>query len=194
MQLTAHPHGPLGSERTTAGKQENETDYLIRRALPVENETVGRLTWEGLGYPSTRRLAAWKGPTRTLLDTGTRARQGVLLVAEDIVTGRLLGTASVLPFGSPLNEQALEGESELKILAVLPDARRSGLGSLLLREAVRVARSQGANRLVLDTAVDTGPAHLRLLGMTQGHVDLFRVLALVRMVSNRSGYAKTSKR
>ena len=134
--------------------------HLIREALPEEYEAVGQLTWEGFGYHLPGSRLPGEGRRASLINAGVRARQGVLLVAEDLETGQLVGTASVLPSGAELNEQAKEGESELKMLAVLPQARRSGLGSRLLDEAVRVARSKGALRLVLDTAVDNKSSHV----------------------------------
>lgn len=128
--------------------------HLIRHARPEEYDAVGRLTYEGFGHhlpgarqPDEQRL-------ELLLDAAARAREGVLLVAEDVGTGRLVGTASLLPFGSCLSRQAQEGEVELRLLAVLPEARRTGLGQKLLDESARLAAGQGAERVVLDTAVD----------------------------------------
>ncbi|ABM08286.1 GNAT family N-acetyltransferase [Paenarthrobacter aurescens] len=128
--------------------------YVIRQARHEEYDAVGRLTYQGFGHhlpgahqPDEERLSL-------LLDAAARAREGVLLVAEDVETGRLVGTASLLPFGSPLSRQAEEGEVELRLLAVLPETRRTGLGRRLLNESARLAAARGAERVVLDTAVD----------------------------------------
>ncbi|MFE4194689.1 GNAT family N-acetyltransferase [Paenarthrobacter sp. NPDC056912] len=128
--------------------------YVIREARHEEYDAVGQLTYEGFGHhlpgarqPDEERLGL-------LLDAAARAREGVLLVAEDLETGRLVGTATLLPFGSNLSRQAQEGEVELRLLAVLPEARRTGLGRKLLDESARLATSRGAGRIVLDTAVD----------------------------------------
>ena len=139
---------------------ENAYPYLIREASPDEYTAIGQLTWEGFGYHLPGSPQPSPDRRELLLDAESRANEGVLLVAEDTRTGRLLATATVLPSCSPLNEQARTGESELKMLAVLPEARRTGLGSLLLHEAVRVASEQGAQRLVLDTAVDNEASHV----------------------------------
>ena len=68
--------------------------YVIRQARPEEYDAVGRLTYEGFGHhlpgahqPDEERLGL-------LLDAAARAREGVLLVAEDQETGRLVGTAT----------------------------------------------------------------------------------------------------
>ncbi|WP_159705877.1 GNAT family N-acetyltransferase [Arthrobacter sp. 18067] len=128
--------------------------HVIRQARPEEYDAVGRLTYEGFGHhlpgahqPDEERLGL-------LLDAAARAHEGVLLVAEDVDTGRLVGTASLLPYGSRLSRQAQEGEVELRLLAVLPEARRTGLGQKLLDESARIAAATGAGRVVLDTAVD----------------------------------------
>ena len=132
--------------------------YVIREARHEEYDAVGRLTYEGFGHhlpgahqPDGERL-------QLLLDAAARAKEGVLLVAEDTESGRLVGTASLLPFGSRLSRQAEQGEVELRLLAVLPETRRTGLGQRLMDEAAQLATAQGAKRVVLDTAVDNEPS------------------------------------
>ena len=93
--------------------------------------------------PDEERLAL-------LLDSRGRDEQGVLLVAEG-TDGGLLGTASIFPHGVPYARQARQGEAELRLLAVLPAARRQGLGAALLKEGASLATEWGADRLVLDT-------------------------------------------
>jgi ribosomal protein S18 acetylase RimI-like enzyme len=128
--------------------------YRVRPATDGEFEAVGRLTFDGFGHnlpghpqPAPERRAL-------LLDAAARARAGVLLVAENLETGALVGTASLLPFGSPLARQATEGETELRLLAVLPEARRSGIGWKLLEESVALSIERGAGRIVLDTGLE----------------------------------------
>jgi ribosomal protein S18 acetylase RimI-like enzyme len=57
-------------------------------------------------------------------------------------------------FGSSLARQALDGEMELRLLAVLPQARRSGIGWRLLAESANLSQATGASGLVLDTGAD----------------------------------------
>jgi ribosomal protein S18 acetylase RimI-like enzyme len=125
--------------------------FLVRRASPDEYEHIGQLTLAGFGHlepgsplPEEERLAL-------LLDAAGRDHQGVLLVAEG-TDGRLLGTASIFPQGVPYARQARDGEAELRLLAVLPEARKQGLGGALLEEGADIAAAWGAERLVLDTA------------------------------------------
>jgi len=131
-----------------------QTSFRVREALGKEFDAVGRLTFEGFEH----NLPGVAPPVRDRLvlitQADARARDGILLVAENEATGELVGTASLLPFGSALARQAEPGEMELRLLAVLPHARRGGIGLMLLEEAARLATTAGMRRLVLDTAVD----------------------------------------
>ncbi|MDQ0693261.1 GNAT family N-acetyltransferase [Arthrobacter sp. W4I7] len=124
--------------------------FIVRRARPDEYGNIGQLTLAGFGHlepgaslPDEERLAL-------LLDAEGRDHQGVLLVAEG-TDGGLLGTASIFPHGVPYARQARAGEAELRLLAVLPAARKQGLGAALLAEGAKIAAEWGAERLVLDT-------------------------------------------
>ncbi|MFF2315929.1 GNAT family N-acetyltransferase [Arthrobacter sp. NPDC058097] len=130
------------------------TQYRIREARESELDAVGRLTYEGFGHHLPGSPVPAPDRLELLLDAASRAREGVLLVAEDEADGGLVGTASLLPFGSSLARQALDGEMELRLLAVLPQARRSGIGRRLLAESANLARATGASGLVLDTGAD----------------------------------------
>lgn len=125
--------------------------FIVRRARPDEYRDIGQLTLAGFGHlepgaalPDGERLAL-------LLDAEGRDQQGLLLVAEG-TDGQLLGTASIFPHGVPYARQAGVGEAELRLLAVLPAARKQGLGYAFLAEGANVAAEWGAERLVLDTA------------------------------------------
>lgn len=128
----------------------------VRTARPDEYERVGEVTYLGFGHgepgatrPDAARLAL-------LHDAAARAQGGDLLVAVD-ESDRIVGTASLLRADSTLVRQSRDGEAELRLLAVLPEARRRGVGEALMREALARARAWGAPALVLDT----GPANER---------------------------------
>lgn len=79
--------------------------------------------------------------------------------AEEIVTmiraeGALVATA---PEGFALG-RAIAGEAEILTIAVLPEARRRGVGSRLLSGILDLARRSGATRAVLETAASNAPA------------------------------------
>lgn len=122
----------------------------VREARPSEFDEIGRLTYAGFGHaePGARRPAPER--LHLLLNAEARARQGTLLVAED--GGHLIGTATLLPGDAALSRQARSAaESELRLLAVLPQARSTGAGWQLMRAAIERSAAAGARALVLDT-------------------------------------------
>jgi ribosomal protein S18 acetylase RimI-like enzyme len=137
----------------------------IRTAHPHEWTAVGELTYLGFGHgvpgarqPDPERLAL-------LRDAAGRAAAGDLLVAADPETDELLGTASLLRPGTGYVRQAYEDEAELRLLAVLPQARRRGVGDALMREALRRARSWSVRALVLDTGPRNGASRALYEGL-----------------------------
>ncbi len=54
--------------------------------------------------------------------------------------------------------RAIAGEAEILTLAVLPGARRRGVGAALMRQAVETAKAAGARRLFLEAAEDNAAA------------------------------------
>jgi len=124
--------------------------WAVRTARPDEYDRVGEVTYLGFGHgepgapqPDAERLALLRG-------AAARAAAGDLLVAVDD-SGAILGTASLLRADSALVRQSRDGEVELRLLAVLPEARRRGIGEALMREALGRAHAWGAPALVLDT-------------------------------------------
>ena len=130
--------------------------FTVRTARSDQFDRVGEVTYLGFGHggpgatqPDPERLALLRG-------AAARAEVGDLLVAVD-PAGKILGTASLLRADSALVRQSRGGEAELRLLAVLPEARRRGIGEALMIEAIERARAWGAPALVLDT----GPANER---------------------------------
>jgi len=124
--------------------------FTVRTALPDEFERVGEVTYLGFGHgepgaaqPDAARLVLLRG-------AAARAEAGDLLVAVD-GSDAILGTASLLRADSALVRQSRVGEAELRLLAVLPEARRRGIGEALMTVAIDRARAWGAPALVLDT-------------------------------------------
>ncbi|ALV45270.1 GNAT family acetyltransferase [Arthrobacter alpinus] len=129
-------------------------EYLIREAKEPELKEVGEVTYQGFDHHLPGADAPSPERAELLLDAAVRAREGILLVAVQPSSGILVGTATLLRSGSKLSRQARPGEYELRLLAVHPLARRSGLGWKLLKSSADLAAAAGARRLVLDTAVD----------------------------------------
>ena len=85
---------------------------------------------------------------RSLRDAATRIEQAVVLLAEQ--DGIPVGTVTAT-YGPPLANIARPGELEVRMLAVLPDARRNGLARELMRACEVLARQTGRARVVLST-------------------------------------------
>ena len=89
------------------------------------------------------------------------------------------GSAAVVDAdGQVLGWVAVRGDdpADLTRIAVHPDARRRGLGRALLAEAVELARTTGADRMLLEVAATNGPA-----------IQLYRAAGFVE-ISRRRGY------
>ncbi|WOF23166.1 GNAT family N-acetyltransferase [Microbacterium betulae] len=125
--------------------------FAVRTAREDEHETVGEVTYLGFGHGEPGARQPGEARLRLLRDAAARAEGGDLLVAANASDGRIVGTASLLRADSALIRQSRDDEAELRLLAVLPEARRRGIGEALLRESLERARAWGSPALVLDT-------------------------------------------
>ena len=141
--------------------------YQIRLARPEEYGTIGELTVGA--YLADGPVS--EGYVDELKDAASRALVGELLVAEDLGTGELLGTASLFTWRAAprWSEGATDGEAVLRMLAVAPLARRRGVGRALTLECIRRASELGCDRLNLLSATTMQAAHAlyRQLGFTR---------------------------
>ncbi len=93
-----------------------------------------------------------------LADGGTRARDGVLMVAVD--GNHLLGTVTWCPPGSPFRELSThDDQAEFRMLSVAPEARERGVGSALVDWCIAEARSTGIAEILLSSLPEMLPAH-----------------------------------
>lgn len=93
-----------------------------------------------------------------LADGGTRARDGVLMVAVD--GDHLLGTVTWCPPGSPFRELSThDDQAEFRMLSVAPEARERGVGSALVDWCIAEARSTGIAEILLSSLPEMLPAH-----------------------------------
>lgn len=83
-------------------------------------------------------------------DVRSRLADSVLVVAEE--RGRIVGTVTFYPPGDEKKAEGWPPEwAAIRLLAVLPDARGTGLGRLLTEECLRRARALGAPVMGLHT-------------------------------------------
>lgn len=87
-----------------------------------------------------------------IADVRSRAESAQLWVAADRVGGAVLGSVTT-PFpGRRLQRDSAPDEMDVRLLGVAREARGRGVGELLMRHCVSLARERGARRLVLHTA------------------------------------------
>jgi ribosomal protein S18 acetylase RimI-like enzyme len=95
-------------------------------------------------------------------DALRRASQGerIVLVAEDCLSGRVVGTVQVV-LAAPENQPH---RGEISKMLVHRDARRRGVGEALMRAAETEALAAGKTLLTLDTASDSAERLYERLG------------------------------
>jgi GNAT superfamily N-acetyltransferase len=128
-------------------------DLVVRDARPQELSAVRALTMDAYTEFATMMTPdAWLGlerSVRSALDAGDRAQQ---IVAER--SGVLVGSVMLFPDVADAYPGAAPRERwpELRLLAVSPESRGTGVGRRLVEECVRRARERGAEGLGLHTS------------------------------------------
>src|SRR6185437_1191175 len=89
--------------------------------------------------------AFWRG-----VAAGVAAGGRALLIAEDRITGGVIGTVQLI-CEQPENQPH---RADIAKMLVHPRARRRGVGAMLMRAAEETAAKLGKTLLVLDTASD----------------------------------------
>ncbi|WP_407344078.1 GNAT family N-acetyltransferase [Pengzhenrongella phosphoraccumulans] len=161
----------LGFERVPA----RETAHIpgigvlavFRYALQADGGVLVRLVHHGevdrvaelaLGaYSADYDLSA--GYRSSIVDMGPRAREHEVWVAQDRATGALLGTVATPRPGAHISDLGRSGELDFRLLAVDPAARGRGIGELLTRHVIALARLRGLNRVVLNSGAEMVAAH-----------------------------------
>jgi ribosomal protein S18 acetylase RimI-like enzyme len=121
----------------------------VRIARPEEYECVGALTLAA--YAALRVDHLWGGYDSEILDTATRAEHGDILVAVTS-DGSVIG--AVMYVDDPESgwlEWTEPGESQFRLLAVDPIARRHGAGAVLVQACMERASAGGHSILIHTT-------------------------------------------
>ncbi|MFC4810942.1 GNAT family N-acetyltransferase [Paenibacillus sp. GCM10023250] len=95
------------------------------------------------------------GAARAFLFERFEHRDSILFAARDVRTEELVGFAQLYPVYSSIS---MARSLILNDLFVVPDARKRGIGQLLLDAALRYAKQTNAKGLELSTAVDNAAA------------------------------------
>ncbi|MDM8084933.1 GNAT family N-acetyltransferase [Cellulomonas cellasea] len=128
---------------------------LVRLIAAHEHERVAELTVAAYShdYAISDRYRA------ELADVEARAREHEVWVAQDLATGALLGAVATPRPGARISLVAEDGELDFRLLAVDPAARGRGIGELLTRHVVELARQRGLRRVVMNSGAEMTGAH-----------------------------------
>ncbi|WP_318241292.1 GNAT family N-acetyltransferase [Cellulomonas avistercoris] len=133
----------------------------VRRATAADLAQVGAVTAHA--YVADGLVDADHWYVDELRDATARAAAATVLVAvapdAGAPAGRVVGSITLAEAGSPYAEVARDGELELRMLAVDPAARRSGVAEELVGAALREAVGRGARDVVLSTLGTMHAAH-----------------------------------
>jgi GNAT superfamily N-acetyltransferase len=129
------------------------TDFTIRDARDDERATIRQVTVSAYEQYASQMPEHWAPYRRDILNTESRPRPAQQIVAEK--EGKIVGSVLLYPAGMIVTSSG--GDSftrrwpEVRLLAVLPEARGHGIGRALMEECIRRAREAGAEALTLHT-------------------------------------------
>ncbi|WP_307815861.1 GNAT family N-acetyltransferase [Myceligenerans indicum] len=138
-------------------------DFTIRPAAPGEHEALGELTAQAYLREGFLDYGDQDPYLARLRDVAGRAAVADVLVAVDrdrrAAGDRLLGGVTFVSGPGEMSDLAGEGEAEIRMLAVTPDARRRGVGEALTRACLDRARIAGRAAVVLSSQARMRAAH-----------------------------------
>ncbi len=111
----------------------------VRDAVPAEYDAVGKIVAAAFAADGQLDAPDSVSYRDVLHDVAARAAAAEVIVALD--DGVVVGGVTYVPRGGPMADIAGEGEAEIRMLGVAPDAQGRGAGSALLRECL--ARAAG---------------------------------------------------
>ncbi|WP_197030039.1 GNAT family N-acetyltransferase [Cellulomonas sp. URHE0023] len=133
----------------------SRSGVLVRLVAPHEYARVSQLSVEAYSHDYDIRDEY----RASLADVSTRAREHEVWVAQDQATGELLGTVATPRPGEHISELGQDGELDFRLLAVAPAARRRGIGVLLTKHVIGLARQRGLHRVVMNSGPQMLGAH-----------------------------------
>lgn len=119
-------------------------DLVIREARDDELDIVASVVVDAYGEFAARMAPdAWSSFAQDIANVRGRTIDAELLVAER--DGRIVGTVTRYPNW----RGAQQGASAVRVLAVPPDERGTGVGRALMEHCIDVSRRERKDRLVL---------------------------------------------
>lgn len=124
----------------------------VRDADPAEYDAVGKIVAAAFAADGQLEAPDSVFYRNVLHDVAGRAAASDVIVALD--DGVVVGAVTYVPRGGPMADIARDGEAEIRMLGVAPDAQGRGAGTALMRECLARAaggRDAGTRRVVLST-------------------------------------------
>lgn len=119
-------------------------DFVIRHARDDEYDIVAALIVDAYAeFAATMSPDAWSSFAQDIANVYGRLSDGEIIVAE--VDGNIIGTVTVFRDWRGAQPDTMA----MRLLAVPPAHRNSGVGRALMQWAVEEARSTGKTRLIL---------------------------------------------
>jgi predicted N-acetyltransferase YhbS len=142
----------------------NTPSIFIRDARPSDRAAIRDLTLAAYQEYAEPLGIYWEGYRDRILQTLENVKPAKQLVVDD--NGEIVATILLYPAGTtftaPSGEQLTAEFPEMRLLAVSPENRERGLGSLLMRECIERAKASGAKTVMFHTT-----AHMRALPLYQ---------------------------
>nr|WP_162241230.1 GNAT family N-acetyltransferase [Leifsonia sp. Leaf325] len=130
-------------------------DVLVRLVRPDEYEAAADLSERA--YTSEYDITeTYRTSIRQIAE---RAAEHQVWVAVDTTTGTLLGAVATPRPGHSISPLARHGELDFRLLAVDPPARGRGIGALLTRHVIELARLRGLDHVVMNSGQQMVGAH-----------------------------------
>lgn len=132
---------------------------FIRPATQDEFDEIGQLCVSAYAAAGVASLES--DYARFLADVSSRARCVQTEVLAAIDSGRVVGSATMCSFGSPLTVVCEPGEMEPRAVAVREHDQGRGVATVLMRASTHWAREHGLDRVVV-CVTTTNHAAMRL--------------------------------
>ena len=136
-----------------------EQPLIVRDAMLEDLDDVALLIKDAYQeYQSNFPPEVWERYAMEIVDVRSRLDTDELIVAEH--AGELVGSVTFYPTASPSDHGGWPpGWTGVRLLAVHPDARGTGVGRVLMDECLRRSRLKGASALGLHTTALMAVAH-----------------------------------
>ncbi|MEA2703986.1 MAG: hypothetical protein QOD63_1931 [Actinomycetota bacterium] len=123
----------------------------VREVGADEVEQLSRLTVDA--FVGLADAVYEDGYLGELADVARRAEEAVVLVAVDVECGDLLGGITYVDRSGRWSSSDLDGDVELRMLAVAVAAQGRGVAGELVDACIARARAEGKRRILLHTTV-----------------------------------------